>query len=48
LGLVYDEVTSLHLSGTERVVGVLEPRGVMHILWWDPDHGVCPSQKKNT
>jgi hypothetical protein len=39
-----DEVVSLRLSGKERVFGYLE-NGVLVLLWWDPDHQVCPSLK---
>lgn len=44
LAIALDEVVSLRLSGKERVFGYLE-NGVMVLLWWDPDHAVCPSQK---
>lgn len=42
-----DEIVSLRLSGKERVWGILE-EGVLRLIWWDPEHQVCPSQKKNT
>jgi hypothetical protein len=42
-----DELTSLHLAGAERVWGILD-QGILNLLWWDPDHKVCPSHKKNT
>jgi hypothetical protein len=42
-----DEVVSLHLTGTERVWGYREG-AVLHVLWWDPDHRVCPSLPKHT
>jgi hypothetical protein len=42
-----DELTSLRLSATERVWGVIT-QGIMELLWWDPHHEVYPSQKKNT
>jgi hypothetical protein len=42
-----DELLSLHLSGIERVWGILD-RGVMTLLWWDPKHQVCPSLLKHT
>jgi hypothetical protein len=42
-----DELLSLHLSGLERVWGILD-RGVMTLLWWDPKHQVCPSLLKHT
>jgi hypothetical protein len=42
-----EELFSLRLSGKERVWGVLE-HNVLMLLWWDPNHQVCPSFKKNT
>lgn len=42
-----EELFSLRLSGRERVWGVLE-HNVLTLLWWDPDHEVCPSLKKHT
>lgn len=42
-----DELVSLRLSGKQRVWGVLE-QGVLRLLWWDPNHEICPSKKKNT
>jgi hypothetical protein len=42
MGIALDEVVSLRLSGKERVFGYLE-NGVLVLLWWDPDHEVCPS-----
>jgi hypothetical protein len=47
LGIFVDQLASLHLSGTERVYGVLE-EGIFSVLWWDPNHEVCKSQKKHT
>ncbi len=44
IGLTLDEVVSLRLSGKERVFGYLD-NGVLVLLWWDPDHEVCPSAK---
>jgi hypothetical protein len=42
-----DELISLHLSGTERIWGILR-EGVLTLLWWDPNHLVCPSLLKHT
>lgn len=42
-----DELVSLRLSGKERVWGILD-QGVLTLLWWDPEHQVCPSLKKHT
>ncbi len=42
-----DEVVSLHLSGKERVFGIRQDIALT-LLWWDPDHKVCPSILKHT
>ena len=42
-----DELTSLRLSGAERVWGIID-QGIMNLLWWDPEHQVYPVEKKNT
>lgn len=38
---------SLTVSGTERVWGVRD-RHIFKVLWWDPDHQICPSALKHT
>ncbi len=42
-----EQFVSLRLSGAERVWGI-RTHNVLTILWWDPDHEVCPSLKRNT
>jgi hypothetical protein len=42
-----DEVISLRLSSRERVFGIKHVEALM-LLWWDPDHRVCPAQLKHT
>lgn len=42
-----DEVFRLRLSGTARVWGIRD-RAVLKLLWWDPDHEICPSTKRHT
>ena len=42
-----DELTCLRLTGKGRVWGKVD-EGVMDLLWWDAEHRVCPSHKKNT
>jgi len=42
--LILDDVVSLRLSGRERVYGYLD-NGVLILLWWDPDHEICPSTR---
>jgi hypothetical protein len=43
-----DQLVSLHLSGRKRVWGYIVDQGVMNLLWWDPEHTICPSIKKHT
>ncbi len=42
-----DELTSLRLSGRERVWGIRES-GIFHLLWWDPEHRVFPTTRQHT
>ena len=45
-----DEVESLfsfHLQGRPRIVAIRHAN-VAHLLWYDPEHQVAPSQKKHT
>lgn len=41
------ELVSLRFSGRERVFGVRQG-AVLRLLWWDPNHEVCPSILKHT
>lgn len=40
-------LVSLRLSNKERVWGLRQGAALL-ILWWDPDHAVCPSLMKHT
>lgn len=40
----YEELVSLRVTGRNRIYGFLD-ENAYHILWWDPDHQVYPSQK---
>lgn len=42
-----DEIFSFRLSGRVRF-WCIRHDNVMRVLWWDPDHKVCPSNKKHT
>lgn len=42
-----EHVYSLRLTGKQRVIGIRDGP-VLRLLWWDPDHQVCPSEKKHT
>ena len=37
-----DSVVSLRLTARERIFGIMDD-GVLHLIWWDPEHEVCPS-----
>ncbi len=38
-----DNICSLRIDSKKRVVGIL--RGsIFYLLWWDPNHEVCPSR----
>ena len=44
-----DELTSLRLAGKARVWGFFDALdGAFYVVWFDPNHKVCPSQKKHT
>lgn len=40
-----EELFRFRLSGTGRVWGIRVGR-VFQLLWWDPDHKICPSTKR--
>ena len=42
-----DGLYSLRITGRKRVIAVKLDH-LLALLWWDPDHQVCPSTKKNT
>lgn len=42
-----DEVFSFHLQGKPRIICIRD-RNIAKLLWYDPEHKVCPSNKKNT
>ena len=42
-----DAVMSLGVTQMGRVFGILE-HNVLKLLWWDPNHLVCPSERLNT
>ncbi|HST60034.1 MAG TPA: hypothetical protein VLK84_15115 [Longimicrobium sp.] len=42
-----DQVYSVRVTGRRRIIG-LRDGGVLRVLWWDPEHEVCPSAKKHT
>ncbi len=42
-----DQVFSLRLKGKPRIICIRD-RNIAKLLWFDPDHKVCPSKKKHT
>ena len=42
-----DDLVSLRLSSRERIWGFLA-ENTFHLVWWDPEHQVCPSLKRHT
>jgi hypothetical protein len=44
-----EQLYSFELTGRERLWGVRsQGSSVYQVLWWDPEHKVCPSNKKHT
>jgi len=41
------EVFSFRCNGRQRIIGIRD-NGVVKLLWWDPNHQVCISDKKHT
>lgn len=41
------KIHRLEFTGTQRLYGVLRDN-VFHVIWWDPDHKICPTSKRNT
>ena len=42
-----ESLFSLRFSGKERLWGIRD-RAAFRVLWWDPEHEICPSAKKYT
>ena len=42
-----DELWRLRFTGQQRLWGIRNQR-VFRILWWDPEHKICPTTKKHT
>lgn len=41
------KIQRLELTGLQRLYGFLDSN-VFHVVWWDPEHAICPSIKKHT
>ncbi|MEH3100246.1 hypothetical protein [Sphingomonas adhaesiva] len=42
-----DQLFSLRITGKSRIWGIRDV-AVLRVLWWDPEHLVCPSTLKHT
>lgn len=42
-----DELMSFRIAGKKRV-WCIKDRNIMRILWWDPEHEICPAYLRNT
>lgn len=42
-----DSIFSFALTNKLRVIGIKDEEH-FHVLWYDPEHEICPSKKKNT
>ena len=42
-----DYLMSFRITGKSRV-WCIPDRNIMRVLWWDPNHSVCPAPKKHT
>jgi hypothetical protein len=43
----YDGLWELRVSAKRRIWGIRK-RHVFYIVWWDPEHEVCPSSRRHT
>lgn len=43
----YDELWRFRFGSEPRIWG-LKIKSVFYVLWWDPQHKICPSPKKHT
>jgi len=42
-----EQMFSLRLTGPKRIYGIRQG-AILEILWWDPEHQICPSAKRHT
>jgi hypothetical protein len=42
-----EELYELRIAGKPRIWGIRQD-AVYYLLWWDPEHTVCPSQLRHT
>ena len=42
-----ETLISFHITGQQRIWAIRSGQDAF-LLWWDPNHEICPSQKKHT
>jgi len=42
-----EQLFSLRMNGKKRILGRRQG-SILYLLWWDPEHQVCPSRRRNT
>jgi hypothetical protein len=42
-----ENLFSVRITGEQRVWGIKDV-AILRLIWWDPSHSVCPSEKKHT
>lgn len=42
-----DQLVSFHITG-EQVIWGIRDQNIFKVLWWDPNHEICPSLKRHT
>jgi hypothetical protein len=42
-----DELWRLEFTGCQRLWGIRDTK-IFKVLWWDPQHKICPAKKKHT
>ena len=43
-----DRLASFHINGQQRLWAIRRSVNQFYLLWWDPEHEICPSHKKHT
>ena len=49
--LGYDDENSLasfHINGKQRLWAIRRSVNQFYLLWWDPEHEICPASKRHT
>ncbi len=43
-----NSLASFHINGQQRLWAIRRSKNQFYLLWWDPDHEICPSRRKHT